>query len=103
MTRPNLYPLEAFRAAAATVVELVARIPDGAWDGPGLGVWDLRALVGHTSRSLVTVLEYFDRPVAAEDVPSAEAYYLAVPAIMAGAGADAVAERGRVAGAALGP
>ena len=46
-----------FLDAAATVADLVARIPGGAWDGPGLGVWDLRALVGHTSRSLVTVID----------------------------------------------
>ena len=29
--------------------------PADRWDGPGLGEWDLRSLVGHTSRSLITV------------------------------------------------
>jgi uncharacterized protein (TIGR03083 family) len=98
----TLPPPAAFRTAAATFVELVERIPAGAWDGPGLAVWDLRALVGHTSRSLVTVLEYLDRPAAAEDVDSAATYYLRAAEFARGAGAAAVAERGRVAGAALG-
>ena len=49
-------PRTTFLAAAGTVADLVDAIPDTAWDGPGLGEWDLRALVGHTSRSLVTVV-----------------------------------------------
>jgi len=49
-------PRTIFLAAAGTVAALVDAIPDTGWDGPGLGVWDLRALVGHTSRSLVTVV-----------------------------------------------
>ena len=44
----------------------VDRIPADAWDGPGLGEWDLRALVGHASRSLVTVLTYL--PIERGDV-----------------------------------
>ena len=88
-------------AAAATVADLVARIPPDAWTGPGLGVWDLRALVGHTSRALVTVVTYLGRPAAAEEVPTPEAYFLLV-ARAGGGNADAVALRGRDAGAALG-
>jgi len=90
-----------FLDAAATVADLVDRVPPSAWSGPGLGVWDLRALVGHTARSLITVATYVDRPAAAEDVATPEAYY----ALITGAGAantDAVAQRGRDAGAALG-
>jgi hypothetical protein len=90
----------AFLDAAAVVADLVDRIPANAWDGPGLGVWDLRALVGHTSRSLVTVAEYLTQR-AAEEVASPEAYYVAVARAVRG-NADAVADRGRAAGAALG-
>src|SRR5262249_56554075 len=69
------------------------------WDGPGLGEWDVRALVGHTSRALVTVETYLARPAAAADVASAPDYFRATSA----AAADpAVAARGRDAGTALG-
>ena len=46
--------------------------------GPGLGEWDLRALVGHTSRSLVTVETYLDPPADDIAVPTAADYYLAI-------------------------
>lgn len=90
-----------FLAAAGTVVDLVDRIPDGAWDGPGLGAWDLRALVGHTSRSLITVATYLAQRAPAVEVPSPEAYYVAVHRA-GGASSGAITERGRAAGAALG-
>lgn len=95
--------LEAYADAAETVVDLVRRIPDGAWDDPGLGEWDLRALVGHTSRAFVTVLTYLERPAGREDIDSPEGYYALLPS-MTGEGIDqaGVARRGRDAGAALG-
>jgi hypothetical protein len=55
----------AFEAAANAVVELVRTIDDG-WDRPGLGAWDLQALVGHTSRSFLTVTSYLDQPAQTE-------------------------------------
>ncbi|HEX8582687.1 MAG TPA: maleylpyruvate isomerase N-terminal domain-containing protein, partial [Acidimicrobiales bacterium] len=91
----------AFLDAAATVADLVGRIPGDAWDGPGLGVWDLRALVGHTARSLITVSTYLAQRAAAVEVPTPEAYYVAV-AGAGGADTAAVAQRGVAAGAALG-
>lgn len=94
-------PRSTFLDAAAVVARVVDLIPPTAWDGPGLGAWDLRALVGHTSRSLVTVVEYLARPAAAEEIATPEAYYAAVVRI-AGADPAAVVERGRAAGAALG-
>ncbi|MEJ2886066.1 maleylpyruvate isomerase N-terminal domain-containing protein [Actinomycetospora aeridis] len=95
--------LEGYAEAAQAVSGLVGRIPDDAWDGPGLGEWDLRSLVGHTSRSFVTVLTYLERPADTEDVDSPEGYYALLPS-MTGEGLDqsAVAQRGRDAGAALG-
>lgn len=88
-----------YAAAAAAVADLVARIPADRWAGPGLGDWDLRSLVGHTSRALVTVESYLQRPAGRVDVATAAQYY-----VVAGAGADPaeVRERGRQAGAALG-
>jgi uncharacterized protein (TIGR03083 family) len=95
--------LAAYADAAGTAADIVARIDDHLWSGPGLGEWDLRALVGHTSRAMVTVLTYLDRPAQTEDVASPEAYY-ALLSTQTGEGADtaAVAQRGRQAGEALG-
>ncbi len=79
---------------------LVDRVPVDAWSGPGLGVWDVRALTGHGTRSLVTVNSYLDRPAAEVQVATPWDYYLQVMA--AATDAAAVAERGRQAGKALG-
>jgi uncharacterized protein (TIGR03083 family) len=88
----------AFTDAAAWFVRTTALVGDR-WDRPGLGEWDVRALVGHTSRSLLTVETYLARPAAAVEIPSAADYYRATKA----AAADpAVTDRGRQAGAALG-
>lgn len=76
-----------------------AGLVDGRWDRPGLGEWNVRALVGHTSRSLLTVEAYLDCPAAAAEVGSAADYVRATRAMAAG---PAVAARGREAGTALG-
>ena len=91
----------AFLTAATSFVDQVARIPADALTGPGLGKWDLRALVGHTSRSLVTVETYLDQPATEVVVPTAARYYLAIADVVAAGGAEIV-ERGRQAGLALG-
>lgn len=95
-------PADLFGQAARAVADLVAEIPPDRFDGPGLGEWDLRALVGHTSRALLTVETYLDRPAEHEDLTSAAAYLAAGRSLAADAGGG-VAQRGRDAGAALGP
>lgn len=88
----------AFTDAAQWFVRTAALVGDR-WDHPGLGEWDVRALVGHTSRSLLTVEAYLARPAAAVEIGSAADYFRATRA----AAADpAVAARGHDAGAALG-
>lgn len=89
-----------FASAATAFADLVTRIPDPAWDGPGLGDWDLRALVGHTSRSLITVSTYLRTPADREDVTGPAHYY----ALLRGYAADSpdIVERGREAGRNLG-
>ena len=88
----------AFGDAAQWFVRTTALVGDR-WARPGLGEWDVRALVGHTSRSLLTVEAYLARPAAAVEIASAADYFRATRA----AAADpAVAARGRDAGAALG-
>jgi hypothetical protein len=88
----------AFSDAAEWFVRTAALVGDR-WNRPGLGEWDVRALVGHTSRSLLTVETYLARPAGAVDVASAADYFRAT---RAAAAAPAVAARGRDAGVALG-
>src|SRR5215207_4944497 len=89
---------DTFAKAAQAFVELVRAVPPDAWDAPGMGEWDLRSLVGHTSRSLITVEIYLSQPANREDVVSVAAYYAAISTI----DPAAVAGRGREAGRALG-
>ena len=88
----------AFTDATEWFVRTAALVGDR-WDRPGLGEWDVRALVGHTSRSLLTVETYLARPAAAVELASPGDYVRATRAIAADA---SVAARGRDAGAALG-
>lgn len=88
-----------FVASARWLAELVTRIQPDDWARPGLGVWDVRSLLGHATRALVTVEEYLGRPARAVDTPSAVAY------LVLGGKADpaAIAARGATAGGELGP
>lgn len=93
-------PVSEFTAAARAFAGLVREIPASGWSGPGLGDWDLRALVGHASRSLVTVSEYLRAPSEREDITDAAGYYAHIRT--AGFDPAQVVERGRAAGRALG-
>ena len=88
----------AFTAAARWFRGTVALV-EGRWDQPGLGEWTVRDLVGHTSRSLVTVEDYLQVEPGPIEVGSATEYYRRVRQVGSSA---AVVERGRAAGAALG-
>jgi Mycothiol maleylpyruvate isomerase N-terminal domain len=88
----------AFADAAGWFVRTVALAGDQ-WDRPGLGEWDVRALVGHTSRALLTVETYLARPAPSAEIASAADYFRATRAVAAG---TAVVARGRDAGSALG-
>lgn len=93
----------AFAEAAAAFAETIARVPTGAWDGPGLGQWTVRDLAGHASRALSTVETYLGASVGTGPVELGHAIdYFAVLAD-AYADPDAVVARGRDAGQALGP
>lgn len=91
-----------FESAARSFAGLVHRITGDQWDGPGLGEWDLRSLVGHTSRSLVTVSTYLQTSADREDIATPQEYYAWTVDYMSKAGAEAIAERGRQAGRDLG-
>jgi len=91
---------QGFHDAAALFVDSVSRVPVDAWDRPGLGEWTIRALVGHTSRALVTVETYLEAGADTVAIVGPADYFLS--ALASPTAAAAVAERGRQAGAALG-
>src|SRR5215217_7053684 len=72
----------AFADAAGWFVRTTAIVGDR-WAEPGLGEWDVRALVGHTSRSLLTVEAYLARPADTAEIPSAADYFGATRAMAA--------------------
>jgi uncharacterized protein (TIGR03083 family) len=84
--------------AARSYVDLVASLPSPL-SGPGLGEWDLRALVGHTARSLTTVSEYLRKPAPTVEVETAADY---VAGLAVAAADPGVTRRGFEAGEALG-
>jgi hypothetical protein len=89
-----------FGSAATSFAALVRRIPS--FEVPGLGEWDMRALVGHASRSLVTVSTYLQHAADSQDIGSAAEYYAQMRDYAANLGAADVVERGRQAGRDLG-
>jgi uncharacterized protein (TIGR03083 family) len=88
----------AFADAADWYVATVRRVGER-WEEPGLGEWSVRDLIGHTSRSFLTVEAYLGQPADSVAVESPAGYVRASRGIAAGPG---VAQRGRDAGAALG-
>ncbi|MDI2098384.1 maleylpyruvate isomerase family mycothiol-dependent enzyme [Ruicaihuangia caeni] len=90
-----------FSQSARAYIDVVSRIRPDQWDAPGLGVWNVRGLVGHTARAILTVENYLeaDEP-GAISVPDAETYYTTV--FEQFTDNEAVAARGVEAGAWLG-
>jgi hypothetical protein len=95
-----------YRSAAIAFADLVSRIPESALDGPGLGEWTLRDLLGHTVssalRQVPTVLA--DRAPTLL-VPAPEAYFAlarTAPADLVAAAREASTDDARATGAALG-
>jgi uncharacterized protein (TIGR03083 family) len=92
---------EAYESAAGLFANTVEQVGATQWEQPGLGVWTVCDLVGHTSRALLTVEMYLAKPAAQREVIRPVDYYLRVQASLADPGS--VAARGREAGIALGP
>lgn len=65
-----------FTHASQAFLDVVAQIGSEQWDLPALGNWDVRSLVGHTTRALLTVENYLelDEP-GRVSIVSAENYY----------------------------
>ncbi|GAC1407640.1 MAG: maleylpyruvate isomerase N-terminal domain-containing protein [Mycobacterium sp.] len=95
-------PVATFASAAHSFAALAHDIPADRWDGPGLGDWDLRSLVGHASRSLITVSTYLKQPAEREDISSPQEYYATMNPAALGLAPAGIVERGRQAGRDLG-
>lgn len=85
-----------FYASADAFSALVSQIPPDSWEKTALGVWNLRDLVGHTSRALLTIESYLGKPSTGADLLSAFDYFIAVK--NTAGSAEEVAQRGREAG-----
>ena len=91
-----------YELAAAAFLDLATQVPLERYAGPGLGNWDLRALVGHTGRSFVTVATYLVDHVDVVDVEDAADYFAVVTRLAHGTARDAIHRRGVEAGVGLG-
>ena len=95
-------PRATYELAAAAFLDLAVRVPVERYAEPGLGNWDLRALVGHTGRSFVTVSTYLATRAEAVVTEDAADYFAVVSRLAHGTARDAIHQRGIEAGVALG-
>ena len=90
----------AFEDASASLLQTIDRVEPHQWELPGLGVWTVRELTAHTLRAFTTIERYLAaEPIVDRLIVDAAEYFriiLADPNVH-----DAVAERGRQAGAQL--
>ena len=94
---------QTFHQAADAFCALVARVPSTAWEQPGLGSWDVRSLVGHACRSLLTVVDYLGQPSGEpSELADAAAYVVAAARFADPSGQESIRQRGVQAGAQLG-
>ena len=96
-----------FVQSALTLVQLTEGVTAEQWSEPGLGVWDVRSLVGHASRALTTVIEYERLPSSTSiDFETASDYFALLAGYkereQTGAGDAEIAKRGVEAGRVLG-
>lgn len=91
---------EAFGRAGTLFVDTVARLPPDALDHPGLGVWSIRELIGHTCRALLTVEQYAGRSSSSGRLAGPADYF--IEALRDEAIHAAVADRAKASVALLG-
>ncbi|MCY4447829.1 MAG: maleylpyruvate isomerase N-terminal domain-containing protein [Chloroflexi bacterium] len=77
---------ETFSEAVRFFLDVASHVPANAWTNEALGVWNVRDLVGHTSRAILLVEEYATEGTTRRGFGTP----------------DEIAERGRQAGRALG-
>lgn len=91
---------QAYKESADFFLQTIGQVPSDSWAAPGLGEWTIRDLVGHTSRSFLTLETYAAKPASSIDLNAPVDYFIAVRGTLADP--SSVAQRGRDAGKALG-
>jgi len=66
---------EGYRQSGLFLEQVVGGVTKDSFEGPGLGEWTVRELIGHSTRGLVTVEQYLAAPAKAINLQSAVAYY----------------------------
>ncbi|GAA1121167.1 maleylpyruvate isomerase N-terminal domain-containing protein [Citricoccus alkalitolerans] len=102
---PDNETVEHYRAASTAFLVVCRGITD--WEAPGLGVWTVRSLAGHTNRSHTNVTRYLEAgpDPGAVPVDGPVGYFAAFWEPQPGrtiSDDEEVADRGRQAGEALG-
>jgi uncharacterized protein (TIGR03083 family) len=91
---------QAYDEAAAFFISTIRHVGEDQWESSALGVWSVRDLVGHASRSITMVERFGAERSTTADIKSPAHHYqvsLAPDAID-----DQIADRGRIAGRELG-
>ena len=90
----------AYRQAVACFLDTAGKVQAEQWGTLALGVWSVRDLVGHTSRSITRVEEFGVQRAKSVDITSAAHHYRR--SLRQPSDDQRVAERGRAAGQELG-
>ena len=90
----------AYRQAVVCFLDTAAKVQPEQWDTPALGVWSVRDLVGHMSRSITRVEEFGTQRAPSVDITSAVHHYRR--SLRQPSDDQRVAERGIAAGQELG-
>lgn len=89
-------------AAVDAFLVLADQVGPDDWERPALGVWDVRSLVGHTSRAMTTVRDYLTKPAEQVARQTAAEYFAAALSHASADVHEGVAQRGVAEGQALG-
>ncbi|MDE2837319.1 MAG: maleylpyruvate isomerase family mycothiol-dependent enzyme [Chloroflexota bacterium] len=90
----------AYRRAVASFLETAGKVQPEQWGSPALGIWSVRDLVGHTSRSITRVEQFGVQRAPSVDITSAVHHYRR--SLRQPSDDQRVAERGIAAGQELG-
>jgi len=90
----------AYRQAVVSFLETAGKVQPEQWDASALGIWSVRDLVGHMSRSITRIEEFGTQRAESIDITSAVHHYRR--SLRQPSDDERVALRGREAGQALG-
>jgi uncharacterized protein (TIGR03083 family) len=106
VSHPYLPPSDvrdAFRASAEWFVAVVDDVGSDGWERPALGEWNVRELVGHTSRNCLLITDYLDVGSTGQVVVGPFAFWNAVLSKERSAVHASIAEQAAEQALSLGP